>query len=201
MFSACVRPAHTKDSLLGRAVGMFLGICNMGDWQQLQRDQNVKAGVYGAHGSDGAAAAGRVSYLLGLKGACFSVNTACSSSLVALDSAHQSLRLHTCERSVVAGVCLKLHVSSWLGMCALRALAIDGQCKTFDARANGYGRSEAVGAVVLESDSVLPIKLYGSAVNQDGRSASFMAPNGLSQEAVVGAAMQPQNMVDCIEAH
>ena len=148
--------------------------------------------VYGAHGSDGGAAAGRVSYLLGLKGPCFSVNTACSSSLVALDAAYQNLQLHTCNRCVVAGVCLHMHATSFGAFCALHALSPDGQCKTFDGKADGYGRSEAVGAVNLARTSGSMLKLCGTSVNQDGRSASFMGPNGLSQQAVVRAAMQVQ---------
>ena len=99
VLSACVQGGNSKSSLLGTSTGMFLGICNMSDWQQLQRDNATEVGTFGAHGSDGGAAAGRVSYLLGLKGPCFSVNTACSSSLVALDAAHQNLRLHACEHS------------------------------------------------------------------------------------------------------
>ena len=78
----------------------------------------------------------------------------------------------------------------------LDALSKDGQCKTFDASADGFGRSEACGAVVVKrlsdveeaGSSVLGI-VRGSAVNQDGRSASFMAPNGPSQEAVIRAAL------------
>ena len=103
-----------KNTLLGSATGMLLGIANVADWGNLRRDMGIPGGVYGAHGSDGGAAAGRVSYLLGLKGPCFSVNTACSSSLVALDAARQNLQLHTCKQAVVAGVCLHLHASSHL---------------------------------------------------------------------------------------
>ena len=97
VFGACLQADHSKSSTLGSATGMFLGICNVADWVNVQRDMAEQGGVYGAHGSDGGAAAGRVSYLLGLKGPCFSVNTACSSSLVALDAAYQNLQLHTCS--------------------------------------------------------------------------------------------------------
>ena len=199
---ASVQAGHSKGTLLSTTTGMFLGICNVWDWAMLQRDISARIGVFSAHGTDGGSAAGRVSYLFGLKGPCFSVNTACSSSLVALNAACQNLQQRTCMRAIVAGVCLQLHAWSFGAFCALHALSADGQCKTFDARADGYGRSEMCGGIVLEHESAI-VTIGGSAVNQDGRSASFMAPNGPSQEEVVQAAMlDAQELgMDCIEAH
>jgi 3-oxoacyl-(acyl-carrier-protein) synthase/NADPH:quinone reductase-like Zn-dependent oxidoreductase len=183
--ATCVQAGHPFGSMVGAAVGMFLGICNTSDYARVLNDQD-KVNTYTTHGTDGGAAAGRVSYLFGLKGPCFSVNTACSSSLVALDAGFQNMLLRKCKSALVAGVCLQLHGSSWAGFCALHALSPDGQCKTFDGRANGYGRAEACGAVLLEnSDEGGMAKVQGTAVNQDGRSASFMAPNGPSQEVVI----------------
>ena len=94
-----------------------------------------------------------------------------------------------------------MHATSFGAFCALHALSPDGQCKTFDGKADGYGRSEAVGAVNLARTSGSMLKLCGTSVNQDGRSASFMAPNGLSQQAVVRAAMQVQYRPYCVEVH
>eukprot|EP00656_Telonema_subtile_P055640 TRINITY_DN8675_c0_g1_i4.p1 TRINITY_DN8675_c0_g1~~TRINITY_DN8675_c0_g1_i4.p1 ORF type:complete len:1250 (+),score=219.87 TRINITY_DN8675_c0_g1_i4:292-4041(+) len=203
VYGAVASAGHSKGALLGSATGMFLGICNVSDWGNVQRDDSSRGpGVFGAHGSDGGAAAGRVSYLFGLKGPCMSVNTACSSSLVAVDSARQNLRLGTCERSLVGGVCLHLHASSFVAFCALHALSRDGQCKTFDGRADGYGRSEACGAVLLELHDTTSTTIAGTSVNQDGRSASFMAPNGMSQEAVIrGAASGMGQLHTWLEAH
>eukprot|EP00658_Telonema_sp_P-2_P069754 TRINITY_DN5912_c0_g1_i3.p1 TRINITY_DN5912_c0_g1~~TRINITY_DN5912_c0_g1_i3.p1 ORF type:complete len:1078 (-),score=146.22 TRINITY_DN5912_c0_g1_i3:206-3331(-) len=187
-------------------VGVFLGICNVTDWIHVQRDSQTRIGTYTGHGVDGGAAAGRVSYLFGLQGPCFSVNTACSSSLVALDAARLNLEVHACESALVAGVCVHLHPSSFQVFCALHALAPDGRCKTFDARADGYARSEACGAVLIEkstSSTTGAVEVSGTAVNQDGRSASFMAPNGPSQEVVIKAAMRVAqlNQLDVSEAH
>ena len=75
----------------GSAAAVFLGFCNDSNWILVQRDHRVASTVFSAHGSDSSSAAGRVSYLLGLKGPCWSVNTACSSSLVALDSGYTNL--------------------------------------------------------------------------------------------------------------
>ena len=116
----------------------------------------------------------------------------------------QALRLGKCDGALVAGVNLQLHAGGWAGFCAMGALSKDGKCKTFDAAADGYGRSEAVGAVVLkrlslaqaDSGCILGI-VRGTAVNQDGKSASFMAPNGPSQQAVIRAALRDGG----VEAH
>ena len=38
----------------------------------------------------------------------------------------------------------------WRGLSALGILSPDGQCHSFDSRANGYGRGEGVGVIVLK---------------------------------------------------
>ena len=42
---------------------------------------------------------------------------------------------------------LMLSPEPTIGFCKLKALALDGRCKTFDAAADGYGRGEACGPV------------------------------------------------------
>ena len=104
----------------------------------------------------------------------------------------------------MAGVNLQLNLH---GLTSGQVTSPDGLCKTFDGSANGYGRAEACGAMVLEAcaaeggvaddndgrGGVRPGEGYASvlatAVNQDGKSASFMAPNGPSQEALLRDAM------------
>jgi acyl transferase domain-containing protein len=75
-------------------------------------------------------------------------------------------------------------------------LAPDGRCKTLDASADGYGRAEAVGVMLLQplaavaSAAAAPLALLaGSAVNQDGRSSALTAPNGPAQQDAVRAAL------------
>ena len=91
-------------------------------------------------------------------------------------------------------------------------LSADGRCKTFDARADGFGRGEGCGLIILKrlSDAIadgdhIHAAILGSAVNQDGPSSGLTAPNGPAQESVIrdaleNAALQPKDIA-YIEAH
>ena len=153
------------------STGVFVGY-GESEWPLVQQESNKAVSVFTAHSANGAAGAGRVSFLLGLNGPCIAIDTACSSSLVALHTAFQSLQLGTCNRAYTAGVSLLLHPSSWVAMCKLHALSGGGVCRTFDARADGYGRGEACSVFVVEPDDVCGetnhLLLGGTAVNQDG---------------------------------
>ena len=64
----------------------------------------------------------------------------------------------------------------------------DGRCKFLDSRANGYVRSEGLGAALLEPKHAVA-SFHGSAVRSDGRSASLTAPNGEAQVGLMRAAL------------
>src|SRR5271167_275945 len=157
-------------------------------------------------------AAGRLSYFLGVHGPAVVIDTACSSSLVAVHLACQSLRRRESDQALAAGVNLILSPGNSIATSRWGMLAPDGRCKTFDADANGYVRSEGCGVVVLkrlsdalrDGDSVLAV-IRGSAVNQDGPSSGQTVPNGPAQQALLRAALaaarlQPAD-IDYIEAH
>src|SRR3984957_3157350 len=157
-------------------------------------------------------AAGRLSYFLGVHGPAVVLDTACSSSLVAIHLACQSLRKRETDQALAAGTNLILSPENSIACSRWGMLAPDGQCKTFDAAANGYVRSEGCGVIVLkrlsdavrDGDSVLAV-VRGSAVNQDGPSSGQTVPSGPAQQAVLRAALasarlQPSE-IDYIEAH
>ena len=64
----------------------------------------------------------------------------------------------------------------------------DGRCKFLDSRANGYVRSEGLGAALLEPKHAVA-SFQGSAVRSDGKSASLTAPNGEAQVGLLRAAL------------
>ena len=212
-WEALEHAAQPPDRLSHSATGVYFGVCSS-DYVNLQ----IRTGdptLLDAHYTSGNAhsvASGRVSYLLGLQGPAVTVDTACSSSLVAVHLACQALRARECRMALAGGVNLMLSPELFVAFSNTRMLARDGRCKTFDAAADGFGRGEGCGVVVLkrlsdaqaDGDRVLAV-IRGSAVNQDGPSSGLTAPNGPAQEAVIRealqrAGLQPQQ-VGVIEAH
>ncbi|MCB1921106.1 MAG: SDR family NAD(P)-dependent oxidoreductase, partial [Candidatus Competibacteraceae bacterium] len=167
---------------------------------------------WSASGSHTSIAAGRLSYLLDLKGPSLAVDTACSSSLVAVYLAVRSLQIGECDMALAGGVHLLLAPEALVASTKLGATAPDGRCKAFDAAADGFGHGEGCGLVALkrlpdaltDGNRILAV-IHGSAVNQDGRSNSLTAPNGPAQEAVVRAALERAGIaprqVSYVEAH
>ena len=153
-----------------------------------------------------------MAYFLGVHGPAVVVDTACSSSLVTVHLACQSLRRRESDQALAAGVNLILSPENSIACSRWGMLAPDGRCKTFDAAANGYVRSEGAGVVVLkrlsdalrDGDSVLAV-VRGSAVNQDGPSSGQTVPSGPAQQAVVRQALAASRLapadIDYIEAH
>jgi len=198
--------------LAGSATGVFLGILS-NDYYHLQMlagSDTIDA--YTGTGNTASIAAGRLSYLLGLEGPNLALDTACSSSLVAVHLACQSLRAGESSLALAGGVNLILTPDRTIYFCKLRAMAPDGRCKTFDARADGYVRGEGCGIVVLkrldealrDGDRVLAV-IRGTAVNQDGRSSGLTAPNGPAQQAVIRQALAQARLeperISYVEAH
>lgn len=157
-------------------------------------------------------AAGRLSYLLGLTAAGLVVDTACSSSLVALHLACQALQSGECDMAIVGGVNVMVSPANSIAFSTAQMLSADGRCKTFSDNADGYGRGEGCGVVILkrtqnaisDKDSILAV-IRGSAVNQDGASGGLTVPNGVSQQAVIKQALANANLkpeeISYIEAH
>jgi acyl transferase domain-containing protein len=182
-----------SNSLTGVFVGIYMNdysrvIAQTGDASQID--------AFYASGNSMSVAAGRLSHTLGLQGPCLAVDTACSSALVTLHLACQSLRQRECHTALAGGVSLILSPESSIALSQTRMLNPDGRCKTFDAAANGFVKGEGCGVVILKrlsdaiasSDNILGI-IRGSAINHNGRSSSLIAPNGLSQQAVIRQAL------------
>jgi acyl transferase domain-containing protein len=204
---------QTRRGLAGSQTGIFVGVHNhSGGYLELQSAKAAKLNEYTATGTGHDVIAGRLAYIFDLRGPSLVINTACSSSLVAIHIACQSLRSRDCGMAVAGGVNLILGPvqSRLFGLGGM--LAPDGRCKTFDAGANGYGRGEGCGAVVLkrlpdalaDRDRVLAV-IRGSAINQDGRTNGLTAPNGLSQQTLLRGALARAGLeasrIGYIEAH
>jgi len=202
---------QVRERLAGTETGVFVGISN-NDYGRRQFADLCRIDAYAGTGSALSIAANRISYVFDFRGPSVAIDTACSSSLVAIHMACGSLRTGESTLALAGGVNLILSPAVTINFTKAGAMAPDGRCKTFDARANGYVRSEGAGLVVLkplskalaDGDPIYAI-IRGSAVNQDGRSNGLMAPNPLAQQAVLReayrrAAVSPGD-VQYVEAH
>ncbi|KAJ5103216.1 hypothetical protein N7532_003745 [Penicillium argentinense] len=163
-------------------------------------------------GQSRAMTANRISYFYDLKGPSVTVDTACSGSLVALHLACQSLHTGDATMAIAAGVNVILSHEFMSTMSMMRFLSPDGRCHTFDEKANGYARGEAVGCVILkpldqalrDRDTIRAV-IRGTGSNQDGRTPGITLPSATAQEALIRdlytrAGLNPSE-TDVVEAH
>src|SRR6202022_391454 len=189
----------------------FIGI-STNEYGRIQFNDLRCIDAYAGTGNALSIAANRISYVFDFRGPSMAIDTACSSSLVAVHLACCSLWNGDSTLAVAGGVNLILSPAIAIGFTKAGAMAPDGRCKAFDARANGYVRSEGAVVVVLkplskawaDGDAIYRV-IRGSAVNQDGRSNGLMAPNPLAQETVRREAYRqaavPPGKVQYVEAH
>ncbi|MCX4246642.1 type I polyketide synthase [Paraliomyxa miuraensis] len=211
-WEALERAGQDPRLLRDSATGVFVGVGPNEYAERLAGSLDPASGQYRATGSPLSFTAGRVSFALGLHGPSLAVDTACSSSLVALHLACQSLRQGECERAIAGGVNVLLSPRSFIAMSEIHALSGDGRCKTFSAEADGYGRAEGCGVVVLkrlgdaqrDGDRVLAL-IRGTAVNHDGPSSGLTVPNGPAQQALLRDALAQADIapseIDFVECH
>ncbi|XP_066144652.1 fatty acid synthase-like [Euwallacea fornicatus] len=145
IFDAGLHP----NELAGTNTGVFIGAC-FSETEKTWFIDNLEPNSYAITGCTRSMLSNRISYFLKLKGPSYVCDTACSSSMYALEHAYKSIRLGLCDRAIVGGtnLCLNPYVS--LQFKRLGVLSSDGKCKSFDKNANGYARSEAISAIILQ---------------------------------------------------
>ena len=212
-YTALENAGQPPFDLRSTRTGVFIGV-SFDDYSQLSvRSGNLtRIDAFSSLGNIRSIAAGRLSYTFGFQGPTMQLDTTCSSSLLAVHLACQSLRSGESNLALAGGVNLMLSPEPTIGFCKLKALAPDGRCKTFDAAADGYGRGEGCGVIVLKrlsdaidnQDPILAL-VRGSAVNHDGLSNGLTAPNGSAQESLLRQALANANaepdQIQYIEVH
>ncbi len=202
-----------REALAGTQTGVFVGMST--DDHKGTHIAGTAPGdmnPYAATGALFSTAAGRIAHWLDLHGPVMSLDTACSSALVAVHQAVRSLLGGEADLALACGVNAILSPHFFACLDEMGILSRSGDCRVFDAAADGYVRGEGCGVVVLkrlshalkDGDPVRAV-IRGSAVNHDGRSSSLTAPNGKAQEAVIRralsqAGLQPE-AVCMVEAH
>ncbi|MGW6015194.1 type I polyketide synthase [Streptomyces sp. NPDC055210] len=199
--------------LTGRHVGVFVGQIGSDYWhlQQAGEDRVEFYGLTGA--SSRAISANRLSFAFDLRGPSITVDTACASSLTAVHLAVQSLRSQECDLALVGAANLILTPGDGVAYLDAGMLAGDGRCKFGSRTADGFVRSDGVGALllkpldraVLDGDRIRAV-IRGSAVGNDGQTSGYLAtPAHEGQRAVLERAYRTAGVdparVDFVEAH
>lgn len=180
--------------------------------QSVKNSPLEKTNPYSGVGMSDFSLSARAAYHFDLDGPAMVVKTACSSALTAVHLAIRALQVGDCDSAIAGGINLLLVPD--ISVCLTKGgfLSPDGRCKSFDADANGYVRSEGCGLVLLKryddavknGDNILSV-ILGSAMNQDGASNGITAPSGKAQMACYEAALKNARLspeqIDFIEAH
>ncbi|MFI9383440.1 type I polyketide synthase [Kutzneria sp. NPDC052558] len=210
-WEALERAGISPRGLEGRPVGVFTGLCHV-DYLLRMAGRYDEIEPYTSSGTAHSTAAGRISYLLGLRGPSVAIDAACASSLVAVHLACQSLNSDECDIALAGGANVLVTPDASLSYSQWGMLSSTGRCRPFDAAADGYVRGEGAGMVVLrrlddalrDGDPVLAV-IKGTAVNQDGRSRGLTTPSAEAQRILLRTAVQkagvPAAAVGMVEAH
>jgi acyl transferase domain-containing protein len=126
------------------------------------------------------------------------IDTACSGSLIAVDLACRYLESGDADGAIVAGCNLYMSPEHNMDQHAMTAAASpSGRCWTFDARADGYIKAEAVNCLILKrlDDAVRhkdPIRaiIRGTSTNSDGWTAGIASPSAEAQASAIRGAYE-----------
>lgn len=206
----CLEHAGCCGEQANQRTGVFVGASYSYYYDSLPSSE--RRTTFAATGNGLPLIANRFSFFMNFNGPSILVDTYCSSSLVALHMACRSLQGHECDMALVGGVHAPLVPDHYMIMSEMEALSPDGQCRTFDDRANGYVPGEGVVAVLLkplaraiDDNDYIHGVIAGSAVNHDGHSNHITAPSAVNQgrvitDAVKDARIDPET-ISYIEAH
>jgi acyl transferase domain-containing protein/SAM-dependent methyltransferase/aryl carrier-like protein len=205
--SAGYLSTHSREQ--GDNVGCFIGASFV---EYLDNTSAHAPTAFTSTGTIRAFLCGRISYQYGWSGPAEVLDTACSSSLVAIHRACRAVQGRECRMALAGGINLITGVHNYLDLAKAGFLSPTGQCKPFDAAADGYCRSDGAGLVVLkrlrdaiaDGDQVMGV-ISGAATNQGGRSCSITVPQPSAQQALYRtvlerAGVRPEH-VTYVEAH
>nr|ASU91371.1 non-reducing polyketide synthase [Nephromopsis pallescens] len=208
-YEALESSGYFADSSRPEDVGCYIGAC------ATDYDFNVASHpptAYSAIGTLRSFLSGKLSHYFGWSGPSLVLDTACSSSAVAIHTACSALRTGQCSQALAGGITLMTSPYLYENFSAAHFLSPTGGSKPFSADADGYGRGEGGGLVVLkrfsdalrDNDHILGV-IAGSAVNQNDNCVPITVPHTSSQgnlyERVTKEAGLIPSKVDFVEAH
>ncbi|GIJ84608.1 type I iterative polyketide synthase [Aspergillus pseudoviridinutans] len=198
-------PSSTKD----KHIGCYIGVGNVDYFDNIACHP---ANAYTATGNLRSFVAGKVSHWFGWTGPSLTVDTACSSSSVAIHQACRAILHGDCSSALAGGVNIFTSPNWFHNLAGASFLSPTGQCKPFDANADGYCRGEGGCAVYLkklssaltDGDQIFGV-IAATKVYQNQNCTAITVPNSpslseLFSDVVHQARLEPQN-VSVVEAH
>lgn len=195
----------------GTSCGVYIGLASA-DYSFRFVDDLAVIDSATATGNTASIAANRISYAFDLRGPSMAVDTACSSSLVAFHLACRAIANGECTMALTGGISLHLHPYGFIAFSKASMLSKRGMCNVFDARGDGYVRSEGGGIFLLkdydqavaDGDSIQAV-VVNTLVNSDGKKSGLTVPSPKAQAALLiqsyrEAGISPED-IDYIEAH
>ncbi|XP_053571666.1 uncharacterized protein LOC128661436 [Bombina bombina] len=198
------------ENISGSKTGVFIGVMNH-DADSIYNNYAEGINHFSGSGTAASIAANRISYCFNLTGPSLVIDTACSSSLVALHYACQAIKQGDCEMAVCGGVSCIMEPRVFVALSKAKMISPEGISKPFSQKADGYGRGEGCGIVLL-----MPLRkvlehfcrvwgvICASAVNQDGRSVTpITKPSQNQQEILLQSIYRTidPSAVQYVEAH
>ncbi|KAH8691966.1 putative polyketide synthase [Talaromyces proteolyticus] len=156
--------------------------------------------------------AGKVSHYFGWTGTGLTIDTACSSSLVAVHLACKAILSGECNAALAGGVNMMNSPLWFQNLAAASFLSPTGQCKPFDANADGYCRGEGIAVVFLKKmsdairngDQILGT-ISSTGVSQNQNCTPIFVPNAPSLSSlfrnVIRDAKVDASQISVVEAH
>ncbi|XP_032872025.1 highly reducing polyketide synthase PKS6-like [Amblyraja radiata] len=180
------------EEISGSKTGVFIGLMNR-DYEGISNNIAKNITHYNGTGSAMSIAANRISFAFNLTGPSLAIDTACSSSLVALHYAAQAIKQGDCEMAVCGGASCIIEPRINVALSKAQMISPDGMSKPFSIKANGYGRGEGCGVLLLkplakaqkDHDHIWGV-IVCSAINQDGRAVTpITRPSQKQQEELL----------------
>ncbi|KAL4738147.1 hypothetical protein BDV11DRAFT_216171 [Aspergillus similis] len=192
-----------------RQVGCYMGVC------ACDYENNIAChapNAFSATGNLQGFIAGKVSHFFGWTGPGLTIDTACSSSAVAVHQACKAIITGECTAALAGGTHVMTNPLWFQNLAGASFLSTTGQCKPFDANADGYCRGEGIATVFLkklsaavaDGDQILGV-ITATAVQQNQNCTPIFVPNvpslsDLFRVVVKQSRLQPAD-VTVVEAH
>ena len=200
-------PAHCRES--GDDVGVFMSpVCA----DYYEHNSSHPPNAYMFTGTLRATICGRISHFMGWTGPSETIDTACASSLVAINRACKAIQCGECSMAVAGSANYFTSPNIFIELSRAGFLSHTGQCKPFDAKADGFCRGEGVGVIVLKplasavksNDNILGV-IRAVGVNQSGLAPSLTVPHGPTQQKLLRRVLRESRLsphdISYMEAH